>query len=75
MPPTPAGLLTLRDITYWLGMPTSHRCMATRRLLERHHIQPAIRGKGRRPSLWAWEDLQPLAHTTPDNHDSCHTEP
>lgn len=57
----PPGLLVLPEIAYWLGMPTDHRCMSTRRLLEREGIPPAIPGKGRRAALWRWEDLQPLA--------------
>lgn len=64
----PPGLLTLPEIAYWLGASPDHRCMATRRLLEREGIQPAIRGRGRRSSLWAWADLQPLAHHAASTH-------
>lgn len=61
----PPGLLTLRDITHWMGLPDDFHCLAARRLLEREGIEPEVRGKGRRPSLWSWENLQPLAARIP----------
>lgn len=59
-----SGLLTLEDIALWLGpdhWPGTDRFRKTRRLLQRTGIPPAVKGTGRRPSLWRFKDLEPLA--------------
>ncbi|KEZ35832.1 hypothetical protein [Frankia sp. CeD] len=61
----PPGLLTLRDITHWTGLPADHHCLAARRLLQREGIPPAVPGKGRRAALWRWEDLHILVSRIP----------
>jgi hypothetical protein len=39
--------------------------MATRRLLAKKGIRPSFPGSGRRPALWAFDDLQCLKDLIP----------